>query len=757
MNWIMTTLTWYLYIFAVGLIFLPLATKIFNAFIDKGYAFAKTIGVLLTSYILFVLGTAKIYPFSREGILFFLILVFIVNIHFFSRSFLKEWKKLKGSQIYIIALEELLFAGGLFFLTYVRGQQPAINGLEKFMDYGFMQSILRSRYFPPLDMWYAADLTHLNGFAINYYYFGHLSGALLTKLTNIPSVITYNLILATILGQALALSFSIVSNLGHLFFHTIKERINARHMVMIILVGLVGTFLVNFGGNFHTIYIATTGYPNEQPKPFWEIMQSKTQIQETMQREHLTFFQAMVRNSSYWYPNATRFIPYTIHEFPSYSYVVADLHGHVFDIPFVLLSIGFVVLILSQERKKGKEHASAFSKMLPHIEKGLHRLGFSVDTVPIAALFGFMVAVHYMTNAFDGPMYLLLFFVTLFLLYRLTRQFFFMAGATVLFFILFSLPFSIHFQPFATGIGVNCSPDFLTNLGSLGPFLFEKGNCQISAIWMLFVLWGFFVLCFLLLLGALKQSKIKPNHIDMIVIAFFCFSLFLITVPEFFYIKDIYPLHFRANTMFKMGYQAFILMSIGSAYALFRLFFVDKKWMSVIGIVIFFVIFLPIFIYPFFAFPSYYGDSVNWKTPELDGSNWMIAARPQDKEIIDYINSTIPGQPVILEAQGDSYTEFDRVSAYTGNPTVAGWWVHEWLWRGTTDVVGNRIPDIVTIYESHDLAQTREMLHNYRVGYVVVSELERNKYPHLYEEKFNEIGRKIFESSNGLGSLYQVF
>src|SRR5258708_38797604 len=31
---------------------------------------------------------------------------------------------------------------------------PDIHGLEKYMDYGFVNSILRSQYFPPKDMWF---------------------------------------------------------------------------------------------------------------------------------------------------------------------------------------------------------------------------------------------------------------------------------------------------------------------------------------------------------------------------------------------------------------------------------------------------------------------------------------------------------------------------------------------------------------------------------------------------------------------------
>ena len=44
------------------------------------------------------------------------------------------------------------FLFSLCFWTYLRGFTPKIEGLEKFMDYGFVNSILRSGYVPPKDM-----------------------------------------------------------------------------------------------------------------------------------------------------------------------------------------------------------------------------------------------------------------------------------------------------------------------------------------------------------------------------------------------------------------------------------------------------------------------------------------------------------------------------------------------------------------------------------------------------------------------------
>jgi uncharacterized membrane protein len=202
--------------------------------------------------------------------------------------------------------------------------------------------------------------------------------------------------------------------------------------------------------------------------------------------------------------------------------------------------------------------------------------------------------------------------------------------------------------------------------------------------------------------------------------------------------------------MFKLGYQAFILMSIASTIS----FYLFKKYKKKISIMLFSLLFPFVFIYQFFAFPSYYG-SLN-KKANLDGSRWLKTAYPEDYEIIKWLNAHVKNQPVILEAQGDSYTDYERISAYTGLPTVAGWWVHQWLWRGSPDFVGKRIPDIENIYQSKNLKLTSQLLKKYRIKYVIISRLEKQKYPNLYEKKFNLLGEKIFQSSNKIGAIYQI-
>ena len=150
-----------------------------------------------------------------------------------------------------------------------------------------------------------------------------------------------------------------------------------------------------------------------------------------------------------------------------------------------------------------------------------------------------------------------------------------------------------------------------------------------------------------------------------------------------------------------------------------------------------------VFIYPYFAIKSYYGDLKTYSG--LSGIDYMKKRLPQDYEAIRWINKNIQNRPIIVEAQGDSYTDYARISANTGLPTILGWTVHEWLWRGSYDIPAPRVEDIKLIYESTDLNQTREILKKHNVEYVYIGNLEREKYPNIIEEKFEQLGSVVFK------------
>src|ERR1035437_5999967 len=229
-------LKWFLVFLLVGTAFLPLTFAIFESLKDKGYIFSKIIGVAIISYFVFLMGTLRILQFSEFSVFLAVTIFFLINYGIFIAK-KKHLLPMLKKNIKIFLLEEIIFLAGLSFWVYVRANSPDIHGLEKFMDFGFLNSILRSSYFPPKDMWYTP-------LPINYYFFGHLITAVLTKISSIPSFISFNLMIATLF----ALTFTTTLSLGMNLFDRVNFSIKSA------LAGLMSAILVTLGGNLTTLY-----------------------------------------------------------------------------------------------------------------------------------------------------------------------------------------------------------------------------------------------------------------------------------------------------------------------------------------------------------------------------------------------------------------------------------------------------------------------------------------------------------------------
>jgi len=805
---IVLVLQWWAALFLVGAAAFPLTKRLFRNWFDRGYFFSKAVGMATASYLIYLLGTLHILPFTNLTIVVALGGVFALGMMgvMIRKCHSRESRNLKIPHqvrddknrwhfVILVFVEEIFFFGALLFWSWVKAHEPAIRGLEKFMDYGFMQSILNSSWFPSSDMWWAG------GF-INYYYFGHLVTAVLTKLSGLDLSVTFNLMLATICALTATMSFSIgcqlsvfssrFSDIGRSVFglsdvnsgklKTDKHEADNRkpktdNRIISIFAGLLTSFLVTFAGNMQTIYAFTKGYVGENVVPFWTIFWRPVEF----------FSKVGEGMARYWYANATRFIPFTIHEFPSYSFVVSDVHGHVLSIPFVLLAIALLIIIFGQINARDPLAKTVGRTNTTFLQRSLAHYGRII-------FYGFILGILLMTNALDGPVYaLLLVFVlaaaNLKSQTRLTagqvsnlknwRETGVILAITAIIMVLTVLPFLMHFQSFATGIGVNCPSAFLANT-KIGPFIFEGvEKCQKSPLWMMWLLWGFFWYCgaFLFIRRVWEKGERSPIHKLLSVL--FLYGVILIIIPEFFYVKDIYPAHFRSNTMFKLGYQAFILWSIVSAYVIVHFIFqrdnpisnIKNKILNIPALpagryikyqkvrILFFLFLLPqlflVSIFPIFSVRSYFGELKTYRG--IYGLEWLEKEYPDDYAAISWLkyqsaswqinlNDQKSQLPVIVEADGDSYTDYNHVSAFTGVPTIVGWAVHEWLWRGSYDVVVPRREEVRTIYESEDIEAVRAILAQYRVRYVLVGRLEREKFKNLKEGKFWAFGPPVFRS-----------
>ena len=200
--------------------------------------------------------------------------------------------------------------------------------------------------------------------------------------------------------------------------------LNTKKIKNVLLAGLISALLLTFGGNLHPLYkiikidIQNNGRLNLNPEAI------------------------KLAASTYWYPDATRFIGFdpdvdnkTIHEFPLYSFVVSDLHGHMNDIPLILFFLAFLFSYsLSLKKSNSQQTRPPDPKLfLPS---------------------GLFLSIAYMTNAWDLAVYGLFFALFFFFGPKKLLANYRQRPLNHFFWYLFTLPYSLNFIPMAEGLNL---------------------------------------------------------------------------------------------------------------------------------------------------------------------------------------------------------------------------------------------------------------------------------------------------------------
>ena len=200
---------WLVMIEILGCLAFPIAFISFRALTDRGYIFAKALGLLLPAWGVWMLASLHLAPFSRASIVLMVALVAVIGAIIVWRQG-REIMAFVRSNRAVIWTEEILFLVffGLFLL--IRYGNPDLwhpnFGGEKPMDFAYLNAIIKSTWFPPYDPWFA-------GGYINYYYFGQLITATLVRLSGVMPEVAYNLALPMFFALTAMGAFSVVFNL----------------------------------------------------------------------------------------------------------------------------------------------------------------------------------------------------------------------------------------------------------------------------------------------------------------------------------------------------------------------------------------------------------------------------------------------------------------------------------------------------------------------------------------------------------------
>jgi YYY domain-containing protein len=758
-------LVWWLAIQALGWAAWPLTRRMVRAS-DGGYALSKGIGLLAASYLVWLGASMRIAPNSPVTAWGAVLLVAFGALLLWRRRRGQTPHRRQALDLRLILFEEGLFSLALGALVALRLLNPDLwqpwFGGEKMMEIAFLNALTRSAYMPPYDPYFA-------GGVINYYYYGYVLVNTLIKLTGLRPEIAFNLAVPTFFALMVSHVFWVGRRLATTLWGDQRGRTRAGYGGGLAAVALV-CLLGNLSGIIQVIQGAATagGALFDGSQPWWR----------ELERLGIGLWGLVTGRATldfdYWWA-ATRVIPGAINEFPFFTFLFADLHPHLINLPFTVLALALV------------------SDMTRASDRWL-----APDLVRWAALAGVLGALGAI-NTWDMPVYLAIASVSLlWVASRSGRLKGMLIGgvgvaAISLAAFLFYGPFYAHYRPQHLGLGwapseLRARPAAMATIWTLPLFLVFSillWKARGWAPWRIVALalrWGWHrtwrrlaalgpgagwvIACGTLTLGlgallvwlavrgepviaalslalALAGWALVRNRGDQrapVYLLVFA-GIGVLLGAEIVYLKDFMDGSEwrRMNTVFKFGLQAWVLLNLAAGAflpILWRRARLGRLWRATVALLVLAAALYPLLAVPVRVaerFPQYPGPRGT-----LDGTAYMLTATytwpdddsriamAADREAIAWLWEQVQGTPVIAEAPVGFYREGGlRVSSYTGFPTLVGAHQNE---QRPWDAVAARESDAWRIYNSRDSDEVAGILDRYRVRYVYVGPLERMLY-----------------------------
>ncbi|MBN1892663.1 MAG: hypothetical protein JW780_07770 [Clostridiales bacterium] len=623
---------WWLTLLLFGLAAFPLTSWLFSGFKTRGYGFSKPLGILLSSFFLWTFSYLGILPYTRPFIFFSLFLLAMVCWGI-PRLRKEAAQNLSAPEnVYEMIGTEAIFASVLLLLCFIKGVFPEINGEEKFMDFAFLNSLIRTDSLPAPDPWLA-------GQSINYYYYGQYIYSFVAKLNGISPGIAYVLSMCT----SIALPFAMVYSLGKMIFEGATKKGLAAPSYMRHGAGLLSGLAVCIMGNSHSFFYDEESIGN-RILPLFEKLGAK-----------------VGQTDSFFYPNSTRYIghnpdlkalsetnevirhgDYTIHEYPFYSYLIGDLHAHVVSMMIVLLIIAVLFVLVFRNTYADKERLQQ-NQTAAHGGSNAFLVGIKQELkhllTPEIILAAVLLSLCTMCNYWDFLIYFIFSSMALLVYHSLSSRRFMSFGGIV-FVLQIALVLGTYLKLSSDPLlhtltqivilavcltAASLVPSALTRTGLGMSFMFSTAlllslpfQCRFemisnalglvtlrTALYQFFIVWFVHVLFALVLIitviagGSLyvpKKLKRKPGYIserdpgnfhnvisrflgtrnrsDIFMCGTAIVGFIILLAPEIIYVRDIYQGDYdRTNTMFKFAFAAFILLSLVIGYTLFRIFY----------------------------------------------------------------------------------------------------------------------------------------------------------------------------------------
>ncbi|HHS96734.1 MAG TPA: hypothetical protein ENK08_02370 [Chloroflexi bacterium] len=761
-SWLLAALAWYGMAAVLGWLAFPLVFLLFPKFVDRGYGFGRVLGLLFVSYLTWLVASLRILPNTRMTV------VVSVGVLALAGGFV-AWRQRESLARFLrlrwrtVAVYEALFLILFGFWTWVRLLNPdlwhPVVGGEKPMDFAYLNAVIKSTWFPPYDPWFA-------GGYINYYYFGFVLVGTLSKLLGVMPSIAYNLALSLFYALTGGAAFCVAFNLVG------RGKASDRAYVA----GLLAVLLLLVLGNLGEVRLLVNGFrlvagepPFESTIPgFAELVQTLRGFWLVAKGAPLPFRP----ETPYWDP--TRMYPADplgvgpITEFPSFTFLYGDLHAHMLALPYTLVMLGLALQWALIRRP------SMGSLVLGGLVVGCLRAG----------------------NTWDYPTYLLVAWIGLALgtlgkgrsSWRDGWAFLWRAAVLLLTSLLLFQPYIRHYVIAYTHFHLwdGLRTPLHLYLLHLGHFLFFLLTLMLPEAWAVarsaleirergkrtavaVLLGGVLSLAAALFLGSgvpvalvtvpvgalaavLALRRERPVE-RRLIWSWLALAMGLTLGVELVVLEGDIG---RMNTVFKFYYQVWTMLAVGAAaaavWAVERVAAWRVEWQQVWSAVAAVLLFSAL-LFPLMSIPARVKDRITKATgPTLDGMAYMeygrvwdvlgeVDLRP-DYEAIVWLLDNVEGSPVVLEGLGArEYLWGNRVSVYTGLPSVVGWRWHQVQQRmaaGAADVEQRQM-DVNECYETLDVGLAETILRRYDVRYVYVGPYERLYYSPDGLAKFDEM------------------
>jgi YYY domain-containing protein len=786
---------WWLILQVVAVPLLPLCLALFRRLPDRGYALSKPFALLALGYVFWLLNSLQVLPNSNTGVVLALLLLVLVSALFAyrERETLPAWLR---EHWHYIAGVEVLFLIVFFAAVWLRSMVGQISGTEQPMDLMFINATLRADHFPPKDPW-------LSGHDVAYYYFGYLMVMMVGRLAGVASDVSYNIGLAMIATMSLVGAAGLVYNLVQMRESAEPAKAARRFNWRPPVFGVAGGLMLVVMGNLVWVFMFSSAY-GIGGKSLYDFVDVSGLTPDVVRH-------AWYPAPFFGFFNASRIYPINhqdfrvITEFPMFSFLLGDLHPHVMALPFVLLVVGAAISLYRSPEPLDITFWLQRPLALVAAAMLLGGLAF-INTWDIAALTFVVVLTAFVSNfvrvralTLDLFVQIASFAVPLVLLALLMFSPFLISiagnsqadgiGAVVssqgvpvpatrpFHLLLFWGPLFTLVLPFigarilaqrqrVTGrvAALAAAPGALVVTGWLLLFLFQKatdnsklgagaggfgsqvadrGTAWITALFLVAALAAAIVAIWL---EVTADGDRDERESPVFALSIAATALLLTLGTEFFYVGDVF--NNRMNTVFKLYYEAWLLLAIAGGFSLYYLasgrFTFPRAgsyraaWSVAVAVML-----AGAALYPlggtFNRIRPY--DAAGHRSSGAGELAGLGHFSQDDRNAFAWLDDRAQGQDlVIAEAVDGDYKDGGRVSMATGMPTIIGWQGHEDQWRsGTCKPCAGRFQDVQTLYQTTDVGTMRQVLQKYNVTFVYVGELERKLYGTAGMEKFKSL------------------